>query len=66
MRVAVEGAGGNVEKRDEMQKYSGFTWTVDGVLEEIMSNSGPHLWEKQLLEVLKQYDDKDCRKRVNL
>ena len=38
--------------------------TVEGILEDILSKSGPLLWEKQLLEILNQYDDKDNRTRI--
>ena len=38
--------------------------TVEGVLEDIMSKNGPHLWEKQLLEIVNQYDDKNNRARI--
>ena len=38
--------------------------TVEGVLKDIMSKNGPHLWEKQLLEIVNQYDDKNNRERI--
>ena len=38
--------------------------TLEGVLENIMSKNGPHLWEKQLLEIVNQYDDKNNRARI--
>ena len=38
--------------------------TIEGVLEDIMSQNGPHLWEKQLLEIVTQYDDKNNRARI--
>ena len=38
--------------------------TVEGVLEDIMSQNGPHLWEKHLLEIVNQYDDKNNRDRI--
>ena len=37
---------------------------IEGVLEDIMSQHGPHLWEKQLLEIVTQYDDKNHRTRI--
>ena len=37
---------------------------IEGVLEDIMSQHGPHLWEKQLLEIVTQYDDKNNRTRI--
>ena len=36
------------------------------MLVETMSKNAPHLRDKQLLEVLKQYDDKDNRKCISL
>ena len=38
--------------------------TVEGVLEDIMKQNGQHLWEKQLLEIFNQYDDKNNRDRI--
>ena len=38
--------------------------TIEGVLEDIMSQNGAHLWEKQLLEIVNQYDDKNNRARI--
>ena len=38
--------------------------TIEGVLEDIMSQTDPHLWEKQLLEIVNQYDDKNNRARI--
>ena len=38
--------------------------TVEGVIEDIMSKSGPHLWEKQILKILNQYDDTNNRSRI--
>ena len=52
-----------------MQRVQGvkeFTQSVDAVLVEMMSKNAPHLWDKQLLQVLKQYDDKDNRKCIYL
>ena len=40
--------------------------TVEGVLEDIMSQNGPHLWEKQLLEIVNQYDDKNNRDLISV
>ena len=37
---------------------------IEGVLEDIMSQHGPHLWEKQLLKIVTQYDDKNNRTRI--
>ena len=38
--------------------------TIEGVLEGIMSRTEPHLWEKQILEIVNQYDDKNKRARI--
>ena len=38
--------------------------SVEGVIENIMSKCGPHLWEKQILKILKQYDDTNSRSRI--
>ena len=46
--------------------FKDFSQSVDAVLAEVMSRNAPHLWDKQLLDVLKQYDDKDNRKSIYL
>ena len=38
--------------------------TIEGVLEDIMSQNGAHLWEKQVLEIVNLYDDKNNRARI--
>ena len=47
----------NCDQRGNHQKWATSTSTVDGALEEILRNSAPHLWEKQLLEIIDQFDD---------
>ena len=53
-------------ERDRNSSLKRFTERVDAVLEKLMSRSSPHLWENQLLEVLKQFDDSKNRKRIHL
>ena len=33
------------------------TFTVDGALEEVFSNYAPHEWEKQLVDIVQEFDD---------
>ena len=53
----------NVERTGGFKEFS---QSVDAVLAEVMSRNSPHLWDKQLVEVLKQYDDKGNRKSIYL
>ena len=36
--------------------------TIKGIIEDIMSNCAPHLWENHILEIINRYDDKNKRK----
>ena len=55
----------NCDQRGNHQKWATSTSTVDGALEEILRASAPHLWEKQLLEIIDQFDDKEDRERID-
>ena len=66
VNATVGGSGRNNVNSIGMLNHIGFTSTIEEVLEEIMCSNGPHLWEKQLLEVIEEYDDKDSRRRVHL
>ena len=45
---------------------TGFTKSIEGVLEDIMRKSEPNLWDKHLLNIIEKYDDKDNRARIKL
>ena len=53
-----------IEEIEPIDNIGNTDLTVEGVLEDIMSQNGPHLWEKQLLEIVNQYDDKNNRARI--
>ena len=59
MSWSSQGRGGNTQ-----QEQTTLSETIDGVLEEIFSKSEPKLWDRHLLEILNQYDDKDNRNLI--
>ena len=48
----------------EITKIDDTVLTIEGVLEDIICQNGPHLWEKQVLEIVNLYDDKNNRARI--
>ena len=64
-----KGENGGKQLKTNVKSTGGFTefsQNVDAVLVEMMSRNAPHLWDKWLVEILKQYDDKDNRKSIYL
>ena len=61
-----DGTGGyQLKSCDKEERYlAGFGLSIDAVLHDVMSKSAPHMWEKQLLGVIKLYDDEDNRCRI--
>ena len=39
--------------------------TVNDVLEQIITKTAPHLWEKELIKIFNLYDDKNYRNRID-
>ena len=62
-----DGTGGTKLKSCDMEEryLAGFGLSIDAVLHDVMSKSAPHMWEKQLLGVIKLYDDADIRCRIH-
>ena len=66
-RNKLKGKRGKVRKSiilEPIDNLNNTVLTVEGVLEDIMTKTDPHLWEKQLLEIVNQYDDKNNRARI--
>ena len=64
-----KGENGGNQLKTNVKSTGGFTefsQNVDAVLVEMMSRNAPPLWDKWLVEILKQYDDTDNRKSIYL